>query len=68
MLAELLELAPSGVEELERPDGTVEYAVYGAPGELPSLPDLTAATGDALVEVTTTEIAEDWDRRWRQFH
>jgi ribosomal protein L11 methyltransferase len=68
VLAELLELAPSGVEELERPDGTVEYAVYGAPGELPSLPDLTAATGDALVEVTTTEIAEDWDRRWRQFH
>ena len=68
VLAELLELAPGGVEELERPDGTVEYAVYGAPGELPTLPDLTAAAGSALVEVTTEEIADDWEQRWRQFH
>ena len=29
----------------------VEYAVYGAPGELPALPDLRAAAGGALVEV-----------------
>ena len=35
-LAELLELAPSGVEERELEGGAViEYAVYGAPGELP---------------------------------
>ena len=40
VLAELLELAPSGVEEVDVSDQVIEYAVYGAPGELPSLPDL----------------------------
>src|SRR5690242_6565432 len=68
VLAELLELAPSGVEELERGEDVVEYAVYGAPGELPALPDLTAAAGEALVEVSTSEIADDWSARWREFH
>ncbi len=69
-LAELLALAPGGVEEVDT-DPThpwVEYAVYGAPGELPALPDLEAAAGDALVEVRTTEVADDWSERWRQFH
>ena len=42
VLAELIELAPSGVEENELPDGRIEYAVYGAAGELPALPDLEA--------------------------
>ncbi len=66
-LAELLELAPSGVEE--RADGEiVEYAVYGAPGELPALPDLRAAAGGALVEITTQEVPDDWHERWRAFH
>jgi len=68
VLAELLELAPRGVEEVEVGEGVVEYAVYGAPGELPALPELTAAAGEALVEVSTREIADDWDRRWREFH
>lgn len=68
VLAELLELAPSGVEEVDGPDGTVEYAVYGAPGELPALPDVQAAVGGALVSVSTTEIADDWSERWRAFH
>lgn len=66
-LAELLELAPGGVEEVDRGD-VVEYAVYGAPGEIPALPDLRAAAGDALVEVSTSEVADDWDTRWREFH
>lgn len=67
VLAELLELAPSGVEECE--DGEiVEYAVYGAPGELPALADLRATAGGALVEIRTTEIADDWADRWRAFH
>ena len=43
VLAELLELAPSGVEQVDG-DGFVEYALYGAPGELPSLPEGEAAT------------------------
>ena len=69
VLAELLELAPSGVEESDLEGGAVvEYAVYGAPGELPDLPDVQAAVGGALVEVVTTEVADDWADRWRAFH
>jgi ribosomal protein L11 methyltransferase len=66
-LAELLELAPAGVEEVDHGE-TIEYAVYGAQGELPSLPDVRAAAGAALVEVTTTLVADDWASRWRDFH
>lgn len=66
-LAQLMELAPSGVEEVR--DGEfVEYAVYGPPGEVPELPDLQAAVGDDLVSVSTTEVADDWHERWKQFH
>ncbi len=68
VLAELLELAPGGVEESCVDEQTIEYAVYGARGELPSLPDLTAASGDALVEITTSETADDWPERWKRFH
>lgn len=68
VLAELLELAPSGVEEAEPAPGVVEYAVYGAPGELPSLPALTAAAGGALVEIESREIPDDWEEGWRRFH
>jgi ribosomal protein L11 methyltransferase len=73
VLADLLELAPSGVEEVELAggdggEGTVEYAVYGAPGELPLLPDLRAAAGGALVDISTSELADDWSERWKQFH
>jgi ribosomal protein L11 methyltransferase len=68
VLAELLELAPGGVEEVELGEETVEYAVYGAPGELPELPDLRAAVGDTPVDVSSTEIADDWSERWKRFH
>ena len=68
VLAELLDLAPSGVEEVDVSDQLIEYAVYGAPGELPSLPDLEALAGDALVHVSTSEVAADWAERWRAFH
>jgi ribosomal protein L11 methyltransferase len=68
VLAELLELVPSGIEESDLEGGGVEYAIYGAPGELPVLPDLRAAVGDALVEISTSEIADDWSERWRDFH
>ena len=67
-LAELLELAPGGVEEVDLGEGGVEYAVYGPPGELPLLPDLEAAVGGALIEVTTSELPDDWSERWKQFH
>jgi ribosomal protein L11 methyltransferase len=68
VLAELLELVPAGVEEVEVGEGTIEYAVYGAPGELPSLPDLNVAVGVALVEVSTSETSDDWQERWKRFH
>jgi ribosomal protein L11 methyltransferase len=67
VLAELLDLFPAGVEEVDKGDA-VEYAVYGAPGELPSLPDLQAAAAGALVDVSTSEVADDWADRWRSFH
>jgi ribosomal protein L11 methyltransferase len=68
VLAELLEIAPSGLAEVRTQDGAVEFAIYGPPGEIPSLPALEAAAGGALVEVSTSEIADDWPTRWKQFH
>jgi ribosomal protein L11 methyltransferase len=68
VLAELLELAPAGVEEVSVDPDVVEYAVYGAPGELPALPSVRAVAGAALVEISTSEVADDWDQRWRSFH
>jgi ribosomal protein L11 methyltransferase len=67
VLAELLELAPAGVEEVQLPQA-VEYAVYGAPGELPELPNLRAAVGGVPIEVLTTQVPDDWSERWKQFH
>lgn len=68
VLAELLELAPSGVEERQLDGDLIEYAVYGPPGELPDLPDLRAAAGGALVEIVTEQIPDDWHERWKAFH
>ena len=68
VLAELLELAPGGLEERELGDGQIEYVLYGAPGELPALPDVKAAAGAALVDVSTSEIPDDWAERWKAFH
>jgi ribosomal protein L11 methyltransferase len=67
-LAELLAFSPAGVEEIDPGDETIEYVLYGAAGELPSLPALRASVGGALVDVSTSEIADDWDSRWRSFH
>lgn len=68
VLAELLELSPAGVEEVALPGGGTEYVIYGAQGELPALPSVEAAAGDVLVEVSSEEIADDWDERWKQWH
>jgi ribosomal protein L11 methyltransferase len=67
-LVELLELVPAGVEECDDGGEMVEYAIYGAPGELPQLPDLQATIGPVLVEVATSEVADDWQQRWKLFH
>jgi ribosomal protein L11 methyltransferase len=66
VLAELLELAPGGLEERDVDPATVEYAIYGAPGELPDLPELRAAAGGALVDVSTSEV--DDGSGWREWH
>jgi len=68
VLAELLELAPGGLEERDLDEGTVEYSIYGAPGELPALPDLRAAAGAGLVDVSSTEVPDDWAERWKVWH
>jgi ribosomal protein L11 methyltransferase len=67
VLAQLLELAPNGVEE-ERGPGWIEYAIYGPPGEVPDLGAVRAAAGDAEVEVRAAAVPDDWADRWSDFH
>jgi ribosomal protein L11 methyltransferase len=71
VLAQLLELTPAGVEEVNEPDGlagVVEYAVYGAPGELPELGQLQALAGGAFVELRSERVPDDWNERWKRFY
>jgi ribosomal protein L11 methyltransferase len=67
VLAALLELAPGGVEQVDG-EGFVEYAVYGAPGELPALPDGNAEVAGVPVRVSATDVPADWSERWKRFH
>jgi ribosomal protein L11 methyltransferase len=67
VLAALLELAPSGVEQVDG-EGYVEYALYGAPGELPALAEGEAEVGGVRVTVSGEAVPGDWAERWRRFH
>ena len=67
MLAALLEMTPSGVEQVDG-EGFVEYAIYGAPGELPVLPVGEAQVAGVQVQVSGREVAADWGERWKRFH
>jgi ribosomal protein L11 methyltransferase len=67
VLAALLELAPAGVEQVDG-DGFVEYAVYGAPGELPALREGIGEVGGVRVKVSGGEVPDDWSERWKRFH
>jgi ribosomal protein L11 methyltransferase len=67
VMANLLELAPNGLEE-ERGPGWVEFAIYGPPGEVPDMGEVQAAAGGSLVDVTTTSVPDDWADRWADFH
>jgi ribosomal protein L11 methyltransferase len=67
VLAALLELAPEGFEQVDG-DGWVEFALYGAPGELPEFPNGPAEFAGVRVSVSGTEVADDWAERWREFH
>jgi len=63
----MLELAPAGVEQVDG-EGWVEFAVYGAPGELPELALGEAEVAGVLVTVSGREVPGDWEERWRRFH
>src|SRR6478672_1492532 len=67
VLAALIELAPSGVEQVDG-DGFTEFALYGAPGELPSFPEGQAEVGGIVVQVSGREVPDDWAERWKRFH
>lgn len=67
VLAELLQVAPGGVEE-ESGDGWVEYAIYGGEGELPDLGAVRAEFGEGIVDVRAETVPDDWADRWRDFH
>jgi ribosomal protein L11 methyltransferase len=67
VIAELVELAPEGFEQVDS-GHFVEFALYGAPGELPELSRGRAELGGVTVEVTGPEIGDDRADRWRAFH
>ncbi len=67
-MAELIELAPGGFEQVDHPDGFVEFGLYGAPGELPAFPAGEAELAGVRVHVRGEEVADDWAERWREFH
>jgi len=57
----LLELSPTGFEELDVGDGRVELAVYAATGDVDGfLAELPGAT--------VAPVAEGWEDAWRDFH
>ncbi len=63
----MLEMAPSGIEQVDDGD-TVEFAVYGAPGELPELEPGEAEVAGVRVQVSGTAVPDDWEERWKAFH
>src|SRR5205823_2751197 len=67
VLAALLELAPSGVEQVDG-ETEVEFALYGAAGELPAFPAGEAEVGGIVVQVSGREVPDDWAERWKRFH
>jgi ribosomal protein L11 methyltransferase len=66
-LAALLPLLPGGAEETEPDQDEVEYAVYGPRAELPREEDIRALVGDAVIDVTRTDVPPGWERRWHRY-
>lgn len=67
VLGAMLEMAPSGIEQVDDGD-TVEFAVYGSPGELPELEPGEAEVAGVRVQVSGTAVPDDWEERWKAFH
>ena len=66
-LAALLPLLQHGAEETEPGEDEVEYALYAPRAELPSEDDIRSLVGDALIELTLTDVPPGWERRWHQY-
>ena len=66
-LAALLPVLQGGAEETEPDQDEIEYAVYAPRGELPALDDVRALAGEALIDVTLTDVPPGWERRWHQY-
>ena len=62
-LARLLPLMPGGAEERALGEA-VEYALYGAAGELPDEAELRALAGDALLGVARAPVTGGWETAW----
>jgi ribosomal protein L11 methyltransferase len=65
-LAALLPILAEGAEETEPDADAVEYAVYVPRGELPAASEIRALVGDALLDVTLSDVAPGWERRWHE--
>jgi ribosomal protein L11 methyltransferase len=66
-LAALLPLLAGGAEETEPDQDEIEYALYAPRAELPRADDIRALVGDALIDLTLTDVPEGWERRWHQY-
>jgi ribosomal protein L11 methyltransferase len=66
-LAALLPILQAGAEETEPGPDEVEYAVYAPRAELPALDDVRALAGDALIDVTLSDVPPGWERRWQEY-
>jgi ribosomal protein L11 methyltransferase len=62
-LARLLPLLAGGAEERAVGE-TVEYALYGAPDELPGEAALRALAGDTPLEIVRAPVAGGWETAW----
>jgi ribosomal protein L11 methyltransferase len=66
-LAALLPILQNGAEETEPDQDEIEYAVYAPRAELPANDDIRALVGDALIDLTVTDVPPGWERRWHQY-
>ena len=65
-LARLLPVLAAGAEERAVGE-VVEYSLYGAPGELPSVELVRELVGDSFVGAAQEPVAAGWERRWHEF-
>ena len=47
--------------------GEVEYATYARRAELPRERDMRALAGDAVLDVTLTDVPAGWETRWHEY-